>query len=262
MNKTFEIVNAGYYVSKDAYSGPQSPLRTVIYHELEMYLTDGNISVINNVQHKQHKGNILAAKPGDRRYSIGSFESYYIRFACSDPEIVSALNSLPPVFSPEDIDNIKIIFKNFTYSHQLSGISKTLFQQGNLAELISLLITGNEKKYCGKYERYLPAVFSACEFIEKNYAQHIALSHISASANLSPNFFHSVFKSIKNITPAQYLLNIRVMHAKEMLIKSNAPISEIALDCGFESQSYFNYVFKKYTTLTPKAYRSKKQIII
>ncbi len=83
MNKTFEIVNAGYYVSKDAYSGPQSPLRTVIYHELEMYLTDGNISVINNVQHKQHKGNILAAKPGDRR--TASVRSRVITFVLPVP---------------------------------------------------------------------------------------------------------------------------------------------------------------------------------
>lgn len=263
MSKIFDIIATGYYISKNVYSEPQSPRRKVTKYELELYSTDEHISVINDVKYKQSTENILVAKPGDYRYTIGAFESYYVHFHCGNPEIMSALDTLPSIFSPSNIDKIKNTFKDIAIvSHKLTGINKTLFQQGVLAELISLLLTGNEKKYCGKYERYLPAVFSACQFIEKNYSQHIMLSHISASVNLSPNFFHTVFKSVKNMTPAQYLLNVRIIHAKEMLIKSNAPISEIALDCGFESQSYFNYVFKKYARLAPKEYRSKKQIII
>lgn len=262
MNKIFNVVKADYYISKNVYSKPKTPLRTVQTHELELYTTDGNISVINGVQYKQRAGNLLSAKPGDLRYSIGCFESYYIHFSCFDKDIADILNNMTGVFPLSDAEDIKRIFKDFIKAQLMPKISQELLVQGKLLELIGILTAENEKKYCGKYEHYLPAVFSACEFMEKNYDQRLTLEAIAASVSLSPGFFHTVFKTIKGTTPAEYLLALRLGHAKNILKKSNLPISEIAFSCGFGSQSYFSYAFKRHTSLTPKAYRDKKQIII
>lgn len=262
MNKIFDADKIDYYISANVFSKPQTPLRKTNEYEIELYTTSGNISVIDGTQYLQKRGNVLIAKPGSFRYSIGSFECYCVHFMCNDADISEAIDSLPPVFAYNDAEELEKVFKRLIKTHYLQGAAKTLYIQGSLMEIISLLLAENSKKYSGKYEEYINNISLACDFIKKNFEAHITLNDISAVANLSPGFFHKVFKSIKNITPAQYLAEIRLENAKNMLKKSKLPFAEIAVLCGFGSQGYFNYVFKKQTGTTPKSYRVRNQIII
>lgn len=118
------------------------------------------------------------------------------------------------------------------------------------------------QKYHGKYKRYEEDIKLACEYMKNNIEQQITLEDIAKKVNLSAGYFHKVFKEIKSMTPTQYLTELRINRAKEALKESNAPLSEIAISCGFGSQSYFNYVFTKNTSQTPKKYRDKNMIII
>lgn len=244
------------------FSQDVTPKRKVENYEIELYETSGNISVINDVEYRQKNGNILVAKPGDIRNSIGSFECWCVHFYCEDKEIIKLLNSLSGVFEGDDTDEIKRILKKINDVKGSGKSSKKLYMQGCILQLVSLLNFEKNKAYCGKYARYEKDVKKACDFMKKNYSSSVSLADISASVHLSPIFFHEVFKDIKKQTPHDYLLNLRIKKAKEMLGESDIPLSQIAILCGFESQSYFCYVFKKETSLTPKAYRDKKLVII
>ena len=57
------------------------------------------------------------------------------------------------------------------------------------------------------------------------------------------------------ITPAQYLLEERIRHAKQKLLLPNLSISTIAYTCGFSSQSHFTQQFRETVGLTPAKYR-------
>lgn len=129
-------------------------------------------------------------------------------------------------------------------------------------KIVSLLLSENEKSYCGKYERYVNNIIAACNYVKNNFERRITLEDISSKANLSPGFFHTVFKSIKGSTPSEYVIRIRLENAKDLLKNSDVPLADIALLCGFGSQAYFNYAFKKQSGLTPKNYRDKNRIII
>ena len=140
-----------------------------------------------------------------------------------------------------------------------------------MSEILGCFLDDASKEYTGEYEQYLTAVNAACSFIQNNLEQRITLSEISKKVCLSPRFFHGVFKSVKGITPSEYLKGItpseylleqRIILAKKLLRLNNSSLSEIAIQCGFGSQGYFSYVFKNYTGITPKKYRDKKQIII
>lgn len=262
MEKIFIANRMDYYVSANVFTKLQTPLRQTDEYEIELYTTSGNTSVINDVVYKQKKGNILVAKPGDVRYSIGSFECYCVHFSCDDEEICEALASLPTVFAYSDTEVIEKKFKELIDAHSLRGIARTLRIQGILMELISLFVAENAGNYSGKYEHYIDNIADACDYIKQNFERHLTLDDIAARANLSPGFFHTVFKSIKNITPSEYLTGVRMENAKEMLKNSDVPLADIAVLCGFGSQGYFNYVFKKKSGATPKAYRDKKRIII
>lgn len=262
MNKIFDKTKTGYYISSNVYSSTQSTSRTVETYELELYTTSTNTSVVNNVRYAQKNGNILIAKPGDVRFSINAFECYYAHFKCADTEISSALNALPSVFVPNDADAVSAVFKSLVSVKNPQSISENLCIQGKLAELISLCLLENSEKYSGRYEQYIPDIEFVCDYMRKNFECEITLSDVSTLINLSPGFFHKVFKSVKGISPQQYLTDIRLNNAKKLLAESGVPLSEIAFSCGFNSQSYFNYVFKKETHTTPKNYRDKNRVII
>lgn len=103
-------------------------------------------------------------------------------------------------------------------------------------------------------------VKAAINYIAQNYAQPITLDDIAASVHISRSECCRCFKRCVHVTPFEYLLKYRIYTAIDLL-KNNEEdlsISEIAMQTGFNSSSYFNKIFKKYMECTPSAY--KKQI--
>ena len=73
---------------------------------------------------------------------------------------------------------------------------------------------------------------------------------------LSPNYLSQLFKKELGLTVADYVLELRMEAAKNMLRFSSFPYDEIASILAFSSQSHFIQVFKRATGITPKAYRT------
>ena len=76
------------------------------------------------------------------------------------------------------------------------------------------------------------------------------------------NKFHliSEFKQSYRITPIEYLILKRVEVSKDLLISTNHTMEEISALVGFNSQSYFNQVFKKKVGQTPSQFRRKHRL--
>ncbi len=100
-------------------------------------------------------------------------------------------------------------------------------------------------------------VKQAMQYIQKHYMDNISLDNIAMAANISKSECCRSFKRILKVTPFEYLMEYRVLKAAELLLKSKEPISNIALDVGFNGISYFGKVFKKYRNCTPSEYRNK-----
>lgn len=262
MDKIFTSDKIGYYNSANICTYTQTPKRIVDTYEIELYVTSTNVSVVNDVQYRQKSGNILVSKPGDVRYSIHPFECYYAHFNCVDDEVARQINALPTVFTLNNIDKISDIFKDLIKANKMRDKPQKLYTQGKLLELIGLLSLYDDANHNDKSHQYAAEIESACSYMKKNIENPITISDIAQQINLSAGFFHKVFKAAKNMTPSQYLTLLRINQAKHMLTGSNTPLSEIAILCGFGSQSYFNYVFSKHTSMTPKHYRDFNQIII
>lgn len=96
---------------------------------------------------------------------------------------------------------------------------------------------------------------AAVNYINNNYERDISLTDISKYVFLSTSYFTRAFKEEMGVSPINYLLNVRVERAKELLRETDAKISDIALSVGFSNQQRFNDIFKKYTQKTPLQYR-------
>jgi len=93
------------------------------------------------------------------------------------------------------------------------------------------------------------------DYIHDHLEQEIKLANLAALLGMSSFHFSHLFKRSIAITPYQYLLQQRIERAKQLLKYSDRPITDIALQCGFNSHSHLSKQFRQLTGTTPKAYR-------
>ena len=96
-------------------------------------------------------------------------------------------------------------------------------------------------------------------YLDENYMHEISLESIAKKYCFNPSYFSNLFKNYLNIGFSEYLLNIRIQNAKEMLKDTDKSMSEISLKIGFKEQSYFNRVFKRAVGISPLRYRKMRK---
>lgn len=255
-----KIHQIGYYISNKNHTQTVTPKRRVMNTELEFYMTGGNISVINGEEFLQEKCNVLVAEKGDERYSIGSFECFAVHFSSEETRAVT--DKLPNVFKVFDSDTVLKSFKAMLAAYEKGTAEGILLAKAKILELVSILSAEGVKNYEKKFLRYSENILNACRFMEENFDSHIALCDIAAVSALSPSFFHKIFKESIGKTPQEYLLELRLSHAKNLLKNTNYSLTDIAYQCGFEGQAYFGSVFRRHIKTTPKKYRDENRIIL
>ena len=92
-------------------------------------------------------------------------------------------------------------------------------------------------------------------YISNNYSNNITLKAVAKHVHLNPAYFSTIFKQSSGSSYKEYLNMVRIEESKRLLANTDYSIIDIAIATGFEDQSYFSKVFKRYTGLTPKQYR-------
>jgi len=100
------------------------------------------------------------------------------------------------------------------------------------------------------------------KYVRRNFDSEISLEEISKRVNLTVPAFCRYFKKSSTKTFIEYVNEFRIVHATKLLSEKQLSLSEISLDCGFNSQSHFIKQFKKVTGQTPSEYRKGLSITI
>jgi AraC-like DNA-binding protein len=95
-------------------------------------------------------------------------------------------------------------------------------------------------------------------FIDQHFREKINLDTIAGEAYFSQFHFIRLFKMAYQKTPHQYLIFVRIEHAKELLKNDHLSIAEICFAVGFESAGSFTLLFKRLTGLSPSQYRQQE----
>lgn len=94
-------------------------------------------------------------------------------------------------------------------------------------------------------------------FINSNLSEStMNVDDLSEYVGLSRSQLHRRMKEIVGVAPSDYIRNVRLRKAREMLAAGDVDIAQVAYSLGFNAQSHFSTLFKKYTGLTPSEYRS------
>ena len=96
-------------------------------------------------------------------------------------------------------------------------------------------------------------------YIHQNYEKEISVPFLAELAHLSPSRFRALFREATGLSPLDYLLVLRLNHARQLMLQTGSSIGEVARAVGYEDQLYFSRIFKKRTGLSPSAYRRGAQ---
>ena len=96
------------------------------------------------------------------------------------------------------------------------------------------------------------------DYVHGNLSREITLAELAEQIHLSPYHFARQFKTATGKSPYRFVTEIRIERAGNLLDKTDLPIIEVCFRCGFQTQSYFTTLFRRYTGTTPKVYRETK----
>lgn len=109
----------------------------------------------------------------------------------------------------------------------------------------------------GEHENELVA--RAQSYIQENYHKDLSLDEMSRHMDLSPYYFSKLFKEETGSNFVEYVTNLRIRKAKELLAGDGGSMKEICAAVGYSDPNYFSRIFKKNTGVTPTEYRESER---
>ena len=100
---------------------------------------------------------------------------------------------------------------------------------------------------------------NSISYMKENLHKQLNIFDLANNINLTEKTFSRRFKKALNISPLQYLKNLRVEKAKDLLISTNRSFSDITLEVGYFDENSFRKLFKQETSLNPKDFRKRFQ---
>ncbi|MCZ2258508.1 helix-turn-helix transcriptional regulator [Sporosarcina sp. G11-34] len=225
----------------------------------------GEISIKNHIYRLETSNAFFIKVPSDHRYYLPSDSSEweFIHITLFGEEALklyeNIVNEVGHIFSLDlysaPISIILEVLGKVTRNKMNDGYEASSYAYSFLMELNRHILdiqTGKE---------WPVAISNAVAFIDINYHNHITLDDIVAASELSKYHFSRLFNKYINLTPIQYLTNIRINKSIDLLKNKTLSIDEIAFKVGFSNGNYFGKVFRSYLDISPGEYRNTKSFI-
>lgn len=251
-----EIVAAGIYNSQYAVKNiAVSKNRVTSMFEIELPMESGGISYIDSNAMPITPNMLICAKPGQLRHTKFPYKCYFVHMILHGDGLQDTLMNMPDFLETDKSDVYKALFTRLT-RHFNSGADNEILIQSIILELIHNIrqdasVPNHQRKQKNNHHIIIRR---ALKYIHDHLTEDLCLETVADSVSLSPIHFHNVFKAAVGMTLREYVEEQRIKKAINLLITTDFSLTEIAYDCGFSSQSYFSYVFKRKMEQTPREY--------
>jgi AraC-like DNA-binding protein len=223
-----------------------------------LYVTKGkglfSSLLIQNIEISE--GTVFLLKPGEwhtyRPDESTGWECYWVGFSGAITESLQNENTIIQIGYDEEMVGLyrKILEvsngERPGYRQLLSGI---------LIHLLAYLFF-REKDNNWKDKEVLNKIDKARLMIREKLNSTVSPEELAAALNMSYTWFRRMFRQYTGLAPAQYITQLKIQKARELLSVTSMPIKEIALELGYESIDYFSTLFKKQTGTTPGQFRN------
>jgi len=257
-----QIVAIGIYNAQIAIKNRTiSKNRKTTMFELELPIGSGGTSYIDDESHPINENTVICAKPGQIRHTRLPFKCYYIHMIVNEGYIGDILTTLPNYIDLSDTDEIKEIFISLCEHYNTGITNDDILTQSLILKLIYILSENSASviRSTPKNNNH-KTIERTLEYINNNLSADLTLERLANAANFNSIYFHKLFKASTGKTLHEYVEDQRIKKSINLLISTNMTLAEIAYECGFSSQSYFSYAFKKKIGSSPREYAKKIQL--
>jgi AraC family transcriptional regulator len=254
--------------------------RSVYDYELEYFLESGGEMIIDGKVYPISKGDVVFRRPGQTTQGIMNYCCYAVYFdllgntskdySCyqlenqasyQDYYVNPVLDIIPTIFHPAYGDKYEDLYdrllKEFIHYNEGSSILlKSYLLQ--LLHYIYYDVLENIKFVATPYSQKIKKVV---EYVNIHYAEQIRTKDLSSVCGMSFSHFHRIFTQVMNDTPNNLIIKVRLDKAKEYIVRTEFTMYDIAEKCGFDNVSYFSYLFKQKTGLSPSEFRKKHRYL-
>lgn len=273
-----EAVPFSYYKSKIPDYSPSIPLHWHSEFELNRILYGEGEFICGNNRLICNAGDIIIIPPDALHsfYLLNSKPLYYDTLVFNSNMLYSNIGErsyieliLPLVsgkitISPKIDKSYKqypdlLKSTDYVFQHAKSSTSTNdILLKGELLHIFGILFENNlYSKSNITSKNILNIIRPALEHIKKYYNKNITIPELAKISHLSQSYLMSCFKNALGISAIEYICQLRIKLACEMLRDSELNISDIAFECGFANLSNFNRQFKKRLGTPPSEYRKK-----
>ena len=207
-----------------------------------------------------HAGSVLLLFPGVwHRYHPDSntgWTEYYLGFKGSYIDQLVKHKFFSKDLPVMKVGKNKVIKHLFQEVFDLVKQEKSGYQQNASGILVNLL---GKIVYFSKNNAFdgemVALVEKSKSLLNTQASGEVDWNELSNTLGISYSKFRKIFKSYVGMPPGQYLLQLKVSKARELLLQTNMPLNKIADSLGFRDQYYFNSLFRQKTGLSPGLYR-------
>ena len=243
--------------------------------EILVSFTDHNVVSLNFTKYELSMNDILIIYPGDLHSVDACSEEtmMVMQFSLEHLTIISDLARFMPLIArhpylkyhagTSESDSLVMLMKEICESSESSDpfreirIYSTLLRFFEEAARRTFTAGGNVSGPRNVSDKSLNKITETCLYITQNFSRPLTLEEVSFLAGVSKSHFAHMFRKCTNMTFLDFLLQERIKKAKNMLMNSQKPITDIAFDAGFSSIPSFIRGFKKLTGTTPSEYRKQ-----
>ena len=249
--------SAGYYFNPD--KG-----RVLKEYQL-IYVTDGEgvLETGSGGIFTIKRGMIFVLFPGEWHTYYPNYQTgwshYWIGFCGSEVDNWMRneyCSRKSPVFRVGINDEIVFLFRK---AINIANEELSLYQQvlGGLVTYLVALMCSIDKNRRVETDDFSSKIDYACVLMRELIDQSISMQEIAEKAGMGYSLFRKLFKERMHCAPVQYLQNLRIQKAIELLTTTTIPIKEIAYLLNFESPAYFSARFRNQTGRSPVDYRDE-----
>lgn len=260
-------LRAGRNVAKSNYSvGP----RIIDWYSLH-FIVSGSLSFsYGNETVQLSQNDIFCLQPNIKHsYSVHHFSPetplQMVWFACNGAQVPALLKKI-------GVAENKPFLRNRVTPELLEWVNKLLTilfdrqkndelkAQANLYSIFDLLANHNE--YSQEKAHNSAWLKQSIDYIHAHYMEGISVAEVVRVASVHRSHFYNEFFQLLGISPRQYIINLRMERASEMLIKTDLNITEVSLSTGYSDLYSFSRAFYNYYGLSPSSFRSNRGAIV
>lgn len=186
-------------------------------------------------------------------------EVFWIHFTGSDVKNILAYHGISldeHVFYCGVLPDYKALFRKIIQELQLCRYGYEDYIASLFNDILLLVDRQQheQKKATGNVQEQIER---AAAYFNENYNTKISIDDYAESLHISTNWFIHNFKQYAGMSPAQYILSLRMVNAQSLLERTTYNIKEISEIVGYENPLYFSRVFKKEIGKSPTQYRKE-----